>query len=132
MSGFERSRKESRKGCVGLMGKGRNYWSKPRPNADSLERSVIGVDLYNQNITGDVSKTLSAIASDADHVPCIILDARGNGNGEISPTLTGDHQNRITDYTAIVVEVRNESDRTGSIQHKRNRECCENDDIREK
>lgn len=85
------------------MGKGRNSWSKPRPNADSLERSVIGVDLYNQNITGDVSKTLSAIASDADHVPCIILDARGNGNGEISPTLTGDHQNRITDYTAIVV-----------------------------
>ena len=38
----------------------------------------------------------------------MILDARGNGNGEISPTLTGDHQNRITDYTAIVVEVRNE------------------------
>ena len=36
----------------------------------------------------------------------MILDARGNGNGEISPTLTGDHQNRITDYTAIVVEVR--------------------------
>ena len=24
--------------------------------------------------------------------------------GEISPTITGDHQNRITDYTAIVVE----------------------------
>lgn len=40
----------------------------------------------------------------------VILDARGNGNGEISPTLTGDHQNRITDYTAIVVEVRDESD----------------------
>lgn len=72
--------KESRKGCVGSMGKGRNSWSKPRPNADSLERSVM------------------------------ILDARGNGNGEISPTLTGDHQNRITDYTAIVVEVRDESD----------------------
>lgn len=57
-----------------------NSWSKSRPNADSLERSVM------------------------------ILDARGNGNGEISPTLTGDHQNRITDYTAIVVEVRDESD----------------------
>ena len=32
-----------------------------------------------------------------------IYDARGNGGGVISPTLTGDHQNRITDYTAIVV-----------------------------
>lgn len=25
------------------------------------------------------------------------------GGGYVSPTLTGDHQNRITDYTAIVV-----------------------------
>ena len=31
-----------------------------------------------------------------------IYDARGNGNGAISPTLTGDHQNRVTDYTAVV------------------------------
>lgn len=111
-------RKERRKGCVGSMGKGRNSWSKSRPDSDSLERSVIGVDLYNQNITGDVSKTLSAIASDADHVPCIILDARGNGNGEISPTLTGDHQNRITDYTAIVVEVRNEKGTADDLLQK--------------
>ena len=34
-----------------------------------------------------------------------IYDARGNGSGEISPTLTGDHQSRITDYTAIVLEL---------------------------
>lgn len=33
-----------------------------------------------------------------------IYDARGNGNGEVSPTLTGDHQNRVTDHTVIVVE----------------------------
>lgn len=32
-----------------------------------------------------------------------VFDARGNGKGEISPTITGDHQNRITDYTAIVL-----------------------------
>lgn len=30
-----------------------------------------------------------------------IYDARGNGTGGVSPTLTGDHENRITDYTAI-------------------------------
>lgn len=34
----------------------------------------------------------------------LIYDARGNGGGDISPTITGDHQDRITDYTAIVVE----------------------------
>lgn len=30
-------------------------------------------------------------------------DTRGNGNGATSPTLTGDHQNRVTDYTALCV-----------------------------
>ena len=32
-----------------------------------------------------------------------VYDARGNGDGEIVPTLTGDHENRITDYTALCV-----------------------------
>lgn len=31
-----------------------------------------------------------------------IYDARGNGDGSISPTITGDHNGRITDYTAVV------------------------------
>lgn len=34
----------------------------------------------------------------------VVYDARGNGNGRICPTITGDHENRITDYTAIAVE----------------------------
>lgn len=33
-----------------------------------------------------------------------IFDARGNGDGKIAPTITGDHENRITDYTAIAIE----------------------------
>ena len=32
-----------------------------------------------------------------------IYDARGNGGGFVCPNLTGDHQNRVTDYTALVV-----------------------------
>ena len=35
-------------------------------------------------------------------------DARGNGDGETVSTLTGDHENRITDYTSVVVEKRAE------------------------
>lgn len=35
--------------------------------------------------------------------PTIVYDARGNGDGKIVPTLTGDHQNRVTDYTALCV-----------------------------
>ena len=34
----------------------------------------------------------------------LVYDARGNGGGRIAPTITGDHQDRVTDYTAIVVE----------------------------
>jgi DNA (cytosine-5)-methyltransferase 1 len=30
-----------------------------------------------------------------------VYDARENGDGDTAPTLTGDHQNRVTDYTAI-------------------------------
>ena len=30
-------------------------------------------------------------------------DARGNGDGKTCPTITGDHENRITDYTAVCV-----------------------------
>lgn len=30
-----------------------------------------------------------------------VYDARGNGDGDTVPTLTGDHGNRVTDYTAV-------------------------------
>ena len=50
-----------------------------------------------------------------------IFDARGNGGGgETSPTITGDHQNRITDYTAIVVEnerILDDGDRTSQCRN---------------
>ena len=44
------------------------------------------------------------------HAVCYaVYDARGNGEGGVSPTLTGDHQNRITDYTAIILEIYEEN-----------------------
>jgi DNA (cytosine-5)-methyltransferase 1 len=33
----------------------------------------------------------------------LTYDARGNGEGAIANTLSGDHQNRVTDYTALVL-----------------------------
>ena len=59
------------------MGTFGNTRSEPRPNADSVRS--------------------------ADKEP-IVFDPRGNGGGQIAPTITGDHQSRITDYTAIVLE----------------------------
>lgn len=34
----------------------------------------------------------------------VCYDARGNGDGKTSPTITGGHNSRITDYTSVVVE----------------------------
>lgn len=37
------------------------------------------------------------------HPPCVMCyDARGNGDGLVAPTITGDHNDRVTDYTAVV------------------------------
>ncbi len=32
----------------------------------------------------------------------VVYDTRGNGDGQNTPTLTGDHENRVTDYTSVV------------------------------
>lgn len=34
----------------------------------------------------------------------LLYDARGNGDGMTSPTITGDHNSRITDYTTLVMQ----------------------------
>ena len=53
------------------------------------------------DVSYDVTGTLRA--QEHGHQP-IIFDARGNGDGRTCPTITGDHENRITDYTAIAIE----------------------------
>lgn len=48
----------------------------------------------------EVCYTLNTIDR-SQNVVC--YDARGNGDGTHCPTLTGDHENRVTDYTAVIV-----------------------------
>ena len=55
---------------------------------------------------GDPCHPLAASA----HTPSVVVkvfDARGNGDGQIAPTITDDHESRITDYTAIAVDLYN-------------------------
>jgi DNA (cytosine-5)-methyltransferase 1 len=47
--------------------------------------------------TEDVSYTLNTVDRPAAY------DARGNGDGETVPAITYDHENRVTDYTALCV-----------------------------
>ena len=59
--------------------------------------STIGVDIYNQTTTGNLSKSLNSAASDADHVPCVLCaafnylqGAKAKGNAyeeEIGPSI---------------------------------------------
>jgi DNA (cytosine-5)-methyltransferase 1 len=43
---------------------------------------------------------------------CVAYDARGNGDGVIVNTITGDHENRITDYTTVICLQGNGIDRS--------------------
>ena len=47
----------------------------------------------------DVMYTLNTIER---HAVC--YDARGNGDGTTSPTITGNHNNRVTDYSVLTID----------------------------
>lgn len=38
-----------------------------------------------------------------NHEQPIVFDCRGNGDGKTVPTITGDHENRVTDYSSVVL-----------------------------
>lgn len=49
----------------------------------------------------EVEKAPSLLAN--RHDAAVVYDCRGNGNGKIAPTITGDHQSRVTDFTGIIL-----------------------------
>ena len=53
-----------------------------------------------------MSDTLNIFDNSETRTPlliCQVFDARGNG-GTVAPTITGNHNAHISDYTAIVLE----------------------------
>ena len=78
----------------------------------AIDGNVIDRDAKQNGmgISEDVSPTLNTQDKNAvcykqdGFADYRVYDARGNGDGETIPTLTGDHENRITDYTALCVE----------------------------
>ena len=68
-------------------------------------QNVVALDCRNLN-GSDVSATLQAKSGGGhslNYQNPVVYDCWGNGEGEIAPTVTGDHQNRVTDYTGIAV-----------------------------
>lgn len=79
---------------------------------------VEGIDIYNATTTGKVSKTLNSAATDSDHIPCVVCyDARGNGDGKICPTVKGDHNGHMSNYTAIVCFSQDAYDKYEETEH---------------
>lgn len=50
----------------------------------------------------EVTPTIRAGATPG--IVCKCYDARSNGDGKTAPTLTGDHQNRVTDYITLTFQ----------------------------
>ena len=69
---------------------------------DTIDRHAIAATVGSwMSFSGGVGRTL--MARDYKDAQIVCYDCRGNSDGNTSPTLTGDHQNRVTDYTACAV-----------------------------
>ena len=73
--------------------------------------AAVCIDCRNMTANEELSATLQAKGNGGQSLNYInpvaeplIYDARGNGNGITSPTMTGDHNSRVTDYTAITLQ----------------------------
>ena len=49
------------------------------------------------------------IITEVEEMERSTYDSRGNGDGRTSNTITGDHADRVTDYTPLVVEPRGDA-----------------------
>lgn len=87
----------------------RRYDGSPQPDKQNGANVVVigfkqgaGSKAGSIGAQKETSPTLSAVEIGTNRVP-VAYDARGNGDGKTVCTLTGDHQDRVTDYTALCV-----------------------------
>lgn len=106
LSGHPEPRREERKEAPG----------QAVPCADKTGRTVYGISSYESNAMKSSNpesgiseaETVRTLDGNGGNPACnqggmLVYDSRGNGDGTTVPTMTGDHQNRVTDYTAIVL-----------------------------
>ena len=62
------------------------HGTKSRRIKRMFVKSIIGVDGYNQSLTGDVSMCVTCAASDCHHVPMVIVrKGKNDGKSERKP-----------------------------------------------
>ena len=87
----------SEKACVGVLRRAERRGKElPTILKTALEQQIERWEKYG-------TPTAAAGMSGNNQLLCC-YDARGNGDGKTVPTITGDHNNRLTDYTAVVCE----------------------------
>ena len=73
-------------------------------NSQTLFQPTYAIDMGGGKSSVDIHQDRSPTLTTTHYgEPAVVYDARGNGDGKTAPTMTGDHQNRVTDYTGIVV-----------------------------
>jgi DNA (cytosine-5)-methyltransferase 1 len=76
------------------------------PDKDNFNAIIqpIAIDMGGGKSSVDIHTDRSPTLTTTHYgEPAVVYDARGNGDGTVAPTMTGDHQNRVTDYTGVVV-----------------------------
>lgn len=78
---------------------------KATPSGSNTVPTVLSI---HQNASGevregDVAYTVGTNSNASGRNTPMVYNARGNGDGQTAPTITGDHENRVTDYTAVAV-----------------------------
>ena len=91
---------------------------------------IVPIHFANQGfgayIRGGVAKTIIA-SDDITTSDLVVYDTRGNGDGKTAPNLTGDHENRVTDYTAVIAGMQEQTEPTKRryiVRRLTPLECC--------
>lgn len=85
----------------------------------AVEKSIV---CYNGEAIGNKAKCLDQTSAkpycnQGANIVLECYDARGNGDGKVGPTITGDHNGHMSDYTAIVCFSQDAYDKYEETEH---------------
>ena len=97
----------SEKACLGILSRAERRGKELPPELKAALLAQSRSKSEAENLGGGkgilIQEERTGALSTLNNQSVFTFDARGNGNGAIACTITGDHQNRVTDYTALCV-----------------------------
>ena len=100
-------------------------WGKygtPLPFVTTESEYISSILCYNGEEMSDTAKCLDQTSAkpycnQGANIVLECYDARGNGDGKVVPTITGDHNGHLSDYTAIVCFSQDAYDKYEETEH---------------